>query len=140
MVYYLPSITVLLIFACLVAYEYIRDLRRTNSNLITQLENLQRMLEAGSKGLPVPDPYFPEQRSKSQKDAGAAPFVPTGIGPTAIADRELRRDRAEAEKRAEAPAPMFPGDVARHPTPETIRAAAREAARDALYPDGDPRN
>jgi hypothetical protein len=135
MMYYLPSLTVLLAFACLVTYHYIQDLRgdvkraerekmdawQAAAKLDAELRNL--------KGLPVPDIYTPGQ--SREKDTGSAPFVPTGIGPTAIADQELRRQQREEQQRHAEPAFASPAtlnpDLARRPTPEQIAAAAREA-------------
>lgn len=132
---YLPSITVLLIFACLVAYEYIRDLRRDRDRARADALTAWRLYDAATKGVLAPDPYSPQDQrpTGSPKDAEAAPFVPTGIGPTAIADRELRREIAERKARTEEPpfasAATLNPELARHPTTEAIRAAAREATR-----------
>jgi hypothetical protein len=128
MIYYLPSLTVLLAFACLVTYEYIRDLRRRLETSKADADTGWHMYNLSQKELPSVkgagfDPYLPDSQ-RGQKDASTAPFVPTGIGPTAINDRELRRDLQE-KKRHEPVDVAF--DTARHPTPETIRAAAREA-------------
>src|SRR6476620_10522554 len=87
MIYYLPSLTILLFFACLLAYEYIRDLRRELTAAKADARSAWHLYEIASrelsnlKGTQTFDPYLSE--AKSQKDAGAAPFVPTGIGPTA---------------------------------------------------------
>lgn len=125
-------IGVLLVFACLVAYNYIMDLRRERATARDEAKTAWRLYDASNrelaavKGLPVPDPYFTDttaNRNPQTQTSASAPFVPTGIGPTAISDRELRRERQEQAARTGDP------ELTRHPTAEQIAAAAREATR-----------
>lgn len=135
-------IAVLLIFATVVTYHYLMDLRRDRTAAREQRDTAWRLYEASNrelcamKGIATPDPYLPEDQ---QRKPTSSAFIPTGIGPTAINDRELRREMQERADRTEEPPFASPHtlnpELPRRPTPEAIRAAAREA----LYPDGDPR-
>lgn len=107
---YLPSITVLLVFACLVAYEYIRDLRRDlkdersiNREGWRQYERVDRELRT-LRNQPLPtESMFGDEQQSDPKKTSSAPFMPTGIGPTAINDRELRREIEQEAKNADPP-------------------------------------
>jgi len=127
-------ITVLAVFACVVAYQYIQDLRRrleTAQGDATTAWKLQKAAHAelcALKGRDVVDPYLPEPQNAT-RTATFSTFVPTGIGPTAINDRELRRELSE-QQRDYQPSPSETA-TARHPTNEQIAAAARAASNGA---------
>ena len=118
-------IAVLLTFACLVAYHYIRDLRERLERSKDNARTAWRLYDAASRELSVikgtltSDPYAPEPAEGKQN---SSPFIPTGIGPTAINDREMRRERLEREK------DYAPTPPDRHPSQEQIAAAARAAS------------
>lgn len=129
-----PTITVvLLVFACLVTYEYIRDLRRSLKEALSNQRTAWRLYDAAQRelcavlGKHVPKPYFPEdQPREDEKPPSSAPFVPAGIGPTAINDREMRRSAEEKEKRE----PAFASKsvlTGRGPTRSDVAAAARRS-------------
>lgn len=134
----LPSFGVLIIFACLVAYHYIRDLR--GELLSTRLErdnyrrayiNVDQALR-DLKGVPTPAGYYGEEHPPRETEKPVDGFRPQGIGPTVIRDREMRRERTETESRA----PRFASKevlTRRQPTPEEIAAAARKAASDGEH-------
>lgn len=130
---------ILLAFACVVAYEYFQRLRADLTNEKANSATAWRLYKAAQSELAAVggrtpfDPYLPEPQSARRPpiDEGSARFVPTGIGPTAIADRELRREQQEQRARTEEPpfasAATLNPELSRHPTPEAIAAAARAA-------------
>ena len=131
---WLPSITIVLIFACLVAYEYIRDLRRDLKDSQAEAKRAWRLYDNTNRelcaiqGKPVPAPYFEEDRQPAKKSENEG-FRPTGIGPTVINDRERRRTRQDEADRE----PRFANRAMlahRSPSPDEIAAAARAATED----------
>jgi hypothetical protein len=100
-------VTILLLFACLVAYEYIRDLRRDLKDARTHADDAWRLYEKldrelrEMKGQPLPaERVTPEQEPKKERQG----FVPGAIGRTAILDREFgQRDDDEMRRPANTP-------------------------------------
>lgn len=124
---YLPSITVLLIFACLVAYEYIRDLRRDLKSAREvgeegwrQYERVDRELRI-LKGQHVPsEPMLPEPEQKRPQG-----FQPGAIGRTAILTRDFVQQRETRDDEA-----------LRRPANTPTQADIAQAAREAVNGDG----
>jgi hypothetical protein len=126
---------ILLAFAAVVVYDYIRDLRRDlraeRQNIATAwrlYENANRELCA-VLGKKAPPSLFesPEPKDEAEHAASTA-FRPAGIGPTAINDRELQRERSQAKERE----PRFANVgvlTGRQPSESDITAAATEALK-----------
>jgi len=119
-------VTILLLFATLVAYEYIRDLRRALKNeractrsALMAYENTYHELCA-LKGVQAPprelthDPETDEPKRRRDHNG----FRPGAVGLTAILHREASEGRIDDTLRR-------PGSAT--PSPEAIAAAIREA-------------
>lgn len=137
-----PSLTILLLFACLVAYEYIKSLKTDLKIARSERDNYKRAYINTDrelrdlKGLPTPANYYgteaPEREAREEPET-AEGFTPRGIGPTAIIDRERRREQSDARDRE--PRFAHPGVLGgRAPSSDEIARAARAAA------DGDNLN
>jgi len=126
MIYYLPSLSVLLIFACLVAYEYIRDLRRDLKSAREEAKAAWKIYERTNnelralQGKPPQAPFFPEDTKKAEPEDEKREqgFRPRTVGPSAILDREMQEGRIDAGMRTPAGYP---------PTQEQVLAQVREA-------------
>ena len=124
-------IAILTVFGALVAYNYIRDLRRDLRSARDEALTAWRLYDNTNRelcelqGKPVPAPYFQERRGQNSQEKPGQGFHIGAVGPTAIVDREQRRTRADNEMRQ--PAFANPGVLTGRSTPEDIAAAAREA-------------
>lgn len=121
-----PSLTVLLLFACLVAYEYIRDLRRDLKSAREDAKRAWKIYERTNndlltlQGKPVPtEPFFPEEHKPPQDDEKRSRgFRPGRVGPSAILDREMEEGRIDGGMRTPAGYPA---------TQEQVLAAIKDA-------------
>jgi len=115
-------LAVLIVFATLVAYNYIRDLRRERDAARENADTAWRLYEQTDRelcallGRSVPTQTLADAKQPPRQSRG---FRPTAIGPTAIRDRELRR---ELEEEGEGRAPID----GIHPSD------AHDAAREAM--------
>lgn len=125
---WLPSITILLLFACLVAFEYIKDLRRDLKASKLNADTGWRLYEGThrellvAQGKPVPsERTFPEDSDERQTKP--VPEFMGGIGITAIRNRE-QYEREQTERKSE---PRFASPGTLNPDLADIQSAAREA-------------
>lgn len=86
------------LFATVVTYNYIRDLRRELAASREDATGAWRLYDTTHRqlcalqGRPAPAQNFADTGEAASK-TGSTPFMPAGIGPTAINDREMRRDQ-----------------------------------------------
>lgn len=123
---WLPVLTIVVLFACLVTREYIKDLRAANKKLKSENDTAWRLYDnahrelCAMKGLPVSESYF----SPKEGESNQPPFSFSGIGITQIRDRELRQQR---EKESETQ-PRFDKSTLAAPSEGEIVATARRAS------------
>lgn len=109
-------IAVLVVFACVVAYNYICDLRRDlkaareDSDLAWRLYDQTNAELCAHLGKPAQPAIADARRNPHPRPAHG--FRPVAVGPNAIRDRELLRER-EQEQESRAPlGGIHPNDVA----------------------------
>lgn len=94
------------LFATVVTYNYIRDLRRELAASREDATGAWRLYDTTHRQLCVlqgraaPAANFADGE-KPENATGSAPFMPAGIGPTAINDREMRRDQPKTPSGAD---------------------------------------
>lgn len=131
------ALTITLLFAAIVAHRYIMDLRRDLLQAKNEARNAWRAYTATDRelrdlqGKPTPAGYYGEE-PRGKSDTGSAGFVPPGIGPTAINDREFRRQKKQAEDNTPpfADRTVLTG-IRPNPSDDAIRSAASQAAAES---------
>jgi hypothetical protein len=97
-------LVITVLFATIVTYNYMRDLHRDlkaareDGTAAWRLYDTTHRQLCALQGRPAPAQNFADTGENKGGDKSSAPFEPAGIGPTAINDREFRREQREPQR------------------------------------------